>query len=65
MWQMVICAVPVKWWRFTNKTDDTESRDAYRPLRGCLTAGVLEGHVPPRLHSYRTHFYNLAHFSIL
>lgn len=42
----------------------TESRDAYRPLRGCLTAGVAAGHVPPRLHTYRTHFYSLAHLFI-
>lgn len=54
--QMVICAVPVKWLRCTNKTDDAESRDAYHPLRGCLTAGVAAGHVPPRLHTYRTNF---------
>lgn len=41
--QMVIGAVPVKWLRCTNKTDEAESRDAYRPLRGCLTAGVAAG----------------------
>lgn len=62
MQQMVIRAVPVKWLRCTNKTDDAESRDAYHPLRGCLTAGVAAGHVLPRLHTYRTNFYNLAHF---
>lgn len=52
MRQMVIRAVPVKWLRCTNKTDDAERRDAYHPLRGCLTAGVAAGHVPLRLHTY-------------
>lgn len=60
--QMVLRAVPVKWLRCTNKTDDAESRDAYHPLRSCLTAGLAAGHDPPRLHTCRTHFYNLAHF---
>lgn len=54
--QMVLRAVPVKWLRCTNKTDAAESRAAYHPLRSCLTAGVAAGHVPLRLHTYRTHF---------
>lgn len=61
--QMVIGGVPVKWLRCTNKTDEAESRDAYHPLRGCLTAGVAAGATFRRGYIHTpAHFYNLHIF---
>lgn len=60
-WQMVSCASTVKWLRCTNKTATyTGSRDAYHPLRGCLTAGVVAGHIPLRLHIYCTYLFTAS-----
>lgn len=61
-WLAVLLAW-VKWLRCTNKTaTHTDSRDAYHPLRGCLTAGevALAGHVPPRLHTYCTYLFTAS-----
>lgn len=55
----------VKRLRCTNKTaTHTNSRDAYRPLRGCLTAGdvAFAGHILSRLH-YST-YYTLSFYSL-
>lgn len=60
-WLAVLCAW-VKRLRCTNKTaTHTDSRDAYRPLRGCLTAGevALAGHIPQRLHTYCTYLFTV------
>ncbi len=48
------------WLRCTNKTATlTDRGDAYHPLRGCLTAGVVvwAGHIPPRFHTYCIHIF--------
>ena len=58
-WLAVLCAW-VKRLRCTNKTaTHTDSRDAYHPLRGCLTAGevALARHIPLRLHTYCTYLF--------
>lgn len=56
MWQMAACAVCLtETVRCTNKTaTHTESGGAYRPLRGCLTAGevALAGQISLRLHTH-------------
>lgn len=60
-WQMVSCASTVKRLRCTNKTATyTGSRGAYHPLRGCLTAGVVAGHIPLRLHTYCTYLFTAS-----
>lgn len=61
-WLLVLHAW-VKWLRCTNKTaTHTDSMDAYRPLRGCLTAGevVAAGHIPLRLHTYCTYLFTVS-----
>lgn len=57
-----LCCAWVKWLRCTNKTaTHTDSRDAYHPLWGCLTAGgvTLAGHIPRRLHTYCTYLFTM------
>lgn len=54
----------VKRLRCTNKTaTHTESRDAYHPLRGCLTGGevAVAGHVPLRV----TYILHVSFYSLL
>lgn len=61
-WLLVLHAW-VKWLRCTNKTaTHTDRMDAYRPLRGCLTAGevVAAGHIPLRLHTYCTYLFTVS-----